>query len=430
MYDRNVKDMISILESGEKIFLIAAVSIFILVSLAQFVSASICPVACDSCEAYEVKVHDIIFERLDDGDPNVFCEDDRIRVSAIVVIDGVCDCDYCDDSEVRLKLYVDGEYYGSTTAEVPSSIYRRVEFGKTIYTKDFPVSSSIGVKVVARACCAEDVRIEHFSIKDCEECDWCDWCDCYDGYDWCSRCDWCDGCRRGGEGYTGEFRCFGDYVQGEYVESDCTKHWEVFEYCPYGCVGGSCIPPIGQVQQALTQQPQAQQAQPTKSTDIVATVVSLEDRYKAEKCEVGEFNFEVINIGSVGATFDLIVTGSAADLVFIPSLITLEPRERKSVLAYVHSCNAGSYPFTITASATFDGEAVSTSTDSVLKIVEKGGMIRIGDSLLRTGWATIILACVVVIVVLVAWRIKLGISLGWPRRQRPECFESLHIDVL
>lgn len=512
MYVKNVKDILFALGSGKTFLekalfkemksgiaavLILAISFFVLMSIVNSASASTWCDSCSGCAAYEVKVDDIIFERLDGGDPAEFCEDDRIRVSAIVAVDEIWDCwdcGYCGDPEVRAELYVDGEYYGSALTEVPSSIYRRVEFDRIIYTKDFPISSSVEVKVVAKTLCAEDEHVEYFYVKDCEEeCDWCDWCD----VDWeCWRYDYCEcGTRdygtlkvkvkdcaenepliyarvrvegindytkithyngyviftlyqgeytvtawhedygereqkvyvRGGttkdisvclpgdcnEGYSGEFRCFGDYVQRQYVESDCTKRWRIVEECPYGCAGGSCVPPTGQTKQT----------QSTNPTDVAAAIVSLKERYKAEKCKVGNFSFDVINIGSVEATFDLAVTGSAADSVYIPSSITLQPRERKSLLAYAYSCDAGSHQFTITASTTLAGEVVTTSSESVLKIVEAGFVLP-EDSLFKTGWTTFILICVVVAVVLVVWRIKLGIGFKWPRKQRPEDFES------
>jgi hypothetical protein len=102
------------------------------------------------------------------------------------------------------------------------------------------------------------------------------------------------------------------------------------------------------------------------------------------------------------------------------------------VLAYAYSCNEGDYPFTVTASATFNGEVEATSAGSVLSVVsaEAGAMF-------NTGLATIVLACSVVIIVLVVWRAKLGMGfrfgfgLGRGRGRRvPEFFRKLGIDVV
>ena len=492
---------------------VMAISFFILMSLAGSVSASSCREGCGDCScAYEVKVDGIIFEGVDGvsgGDPAGFCGDGRIRVSAIVGVDGV-GCCYGTEQEVRAELYVGGEYYGSALVKLSPSVHNRVDFSRVIYTNDFPVSSNVEVKVVAKTGCAEDERVEQFYIKDCtkkceEECDWCDGdsenCDCaYHGcenqcenlecekyaYDYGVLKVKVEACAEGvaladasvratgvggstdytkithyngyavftlhkgeytvkashegygekeqevyvyggttkeislclpgscGSGFTGEFRCFGNYIQRQYTESDCTKSWKMTEYCPYGCLGGGCVPAT---QPAPTQQ--------TKPTDVAAALVSLKGNYGVKACEVETFRFDVINIGSVEAAFNLSVAGEGAGLVFVPRSVALKPNERKPVLAYAYSCNEGDYPFTITASAAFNGEAEATSVDSILSVGAPE------DTMLRTGWATAILACVVVIVVLVIWRIKLGIGVSFRRgRRAPEFFRNLGIDAI
>jgi len=42
-------------------------------------------------------------------------------------------------------------------------------------------------------------------------------------------------------GYTGNYRCDGDWKQGEYRNSDCNTNWNNVEYCSYGCSNGQCM---------------------------------------------------------------------------------------------------------------------------------------------------------------------------------------------
>ena len=42
-------------------------------------------------------------------------------------------------------------------------------------------------------------------------------------------------------GYLDEYRCSGNWLQRKYIYSDCSTTWFNWEYCDYGCSGGSCL---------------------------------------------------------------------------------------------------------------------------------------------------------------------------------------------
>jgi hypothetical protein len=43
--------------------------------------------------------------------------------------------------------------------------------------------------------------------------------------------------------YLDEYRCYDNWRQRKYLNSDCTTSWVFYEYCDYGCSGGECLPP-------------------------------------------------------------------------------------------------------------------------------------------------------------------------------------------
>jgi hypothetical protein len=44
-------------------------------------------------------------------------------------------------------------------------------------------------------------------------------------------------------GYLDEYRCYDNWKQREYLNSDCSTSWVFYEYCSYGCSGGECLSP-------------------------------------------------------------------------------------------------------------------------------------------------------------------------------------------
>lgn len=44
-------------------------------------------------------------------------------------------------------------------------------------------------------------------------------------------------------GYLDTYRCYGKWLQREYVTSDCDTAWRNWQYCTHGCSGGHCIGP-------------------------------------------------------------------------------------------------------------------------------------------------------------------------------------------
>jgi hypothetical protein len=44
-------------------------------------------------------------------------------------------------------------------------------------------------------------------------------------------------------GYLDEYRCYNNWRQKKYLNSDCSTSWVFYEYCDYGCSAGSCLPP-------------------------------------------------------------------------------------------------------------------------------------------------------------------------------------------
>ena len=92
---------------------------------------------------------------------------------AIVAAD--CSC------RMHVELYVGGRYYDSESLEVSPSIHRKVTFDRLVYASDFPVSSGVDVKVIAKIGCEEDSRIEQFHVEECNECGLCE-CDYEHGW--------------------------------------------------------------------------------------------------------------------------------------------------------------------------------------------------------------------------------------------------------
>jgi len=45
------------------------------------------------------------------------------------------------------------------------------------------------------------------------------------------------------EGYTGNYRCYDDWIQKEYQNSNCDTTWVFYNYCSDGCSGTSCVHP-------------------------------------------------------------------------------------------------------------------------------------------------------------------------------------------
>lgn len=143
----------------------------------------------------------------------------------------------------------------------------------------------------------------------------------------------------------GEYRCFGKYLQKSYVDDNCDLRWKIAEYCPYGCDNSECVAP-----EEIEASGEPQIYMPTS--------------YEMDKCSVSSFTFTVKNKGE-SDSFDLDVSGEIKDWVDMPSSVSIDDGETKTVTAYVSvPCEASSGDYTFVVSGS------SKTTDSVTAVVE------------------------------------------------------------
>lgn len=241
---------------------------------------------------------------------------------------------------------------------------------QTLYSSEFRVTNSKGVA------CPSDGRA------------WGDYS--YDGYyAWNYPC-FGVGCQRADEKATadyhaGEYRCFGSYRQ-QLVQDGCEKRWKIVDYCPYGCDNAKCVEPTAAA--AKTGTPE----------------VYMRSQYDLAGCEATDVQFSVKNTGAAGS-FDLAVSGDAAEWVDVAPSVAVAAGETKQVTAYVSvpcDASAGEHAFTLTAT----GAATDSRTTSV--VVKSAGMFN--TQLSELLWLT------AVVVVLAAATLKRDQIFAYARR--------------
>lgn len=133
------------------------------------------------------------------------------------------------------------------------------------------------------------------------------------------------------EVFTNEFMCVNDWLMRKYQLGDCTFQWKQYMSCPYGCDTDRCLD-VSEVNPIVAQ-------------------VSMDESMNVKNCEISKFNFAVKNTGGEGATFKLVASGKLSEWIHLQSQIELEPKEEKTVEAYMSiPCDIeGSYNLTISA---------------------------------------------------------------------------------
>jgi len=132
-----------------------------------------------------------------------------------------------------------------------------------------------------------------------------------------------------------EKKCSGNFIVLKVLESDCSTHWKIGAFCPYGCEYGECI-----------------------------SEKTLPRLYVSKEYQITEDNpfitFTIHNLGTRGTVY-LYVEGNASKWIEIPRKITLESNETKDLVAVVHAPNdiKGSFTFTIHAKGSADYYAPS-----------------------------------------------------------------------
>lgn len=244
----------------------------------------------------------------------------------------------CDED----RFYVGGSGYTKVSCTLPVGVagYYKVKVvlsedsvsnSQTLYSSEFRVLNGHGIA------CPEDRRV------------WGgDYGYNYDGYyAWNYPCLGI-GCKTADEKSTadyhaGEYRCFGSYRQ-QLVQDGCEKRWRIADYCPYGCDSGKCV-------------------EPTAAVKTGAPEVYLRSQYDVAGCEATDVQFSIKNAGAAGS-FDLKVSGDAAEWVDVVPSVAVAAGETKQVTAYVSvpcGAAAGEHAFTITAT----GAATDSRTTKV-----------------------------------------------------------------
>ena len=138
------------------------------------------------------------------------------------------------------------------------------------------------------------------------------------------------------------YQCFGDDLKQEYQNADCGKSWQLVEHCDDGCTDGKC-----------------------KEKTSAIPLVSLKKDYAVKQCEINSFSFDVINIGNAKSTFNLAVTGTAAEWLRFLKTVDVEANGKSAVDAYASvPCDANDADFKVTASSGTE----QSSASSTLKV--------------------------------------------------------------
>lgn len=148
--------------------------------------------------------------------------------------------------------------------------------------------------------------------------------------------------------YLDEFGCFGNYRRQLYQFSDCSTEWKNIRYCSYGCESGFCLP--------------------KSAAEFGEPIIILDKEYEAKACEVSVFSFDLKNIGKYEGRFNIEVTGDASGWIHVPSTVSLDEGERRTMIGYISlPCDIeGKYQFTISASdKTWDSDT------GMIKVIEK-----------------------------------------------------------
>jgi|GEM_PF-3963716 len=149
-----------------------------------------------------------------------------------------------------------------------------------------------------------------------------------DRYDDCCRCGTCD-CD------TGDYRCFGNFLQKRYRDENCDWRWKVVEYCSYGCENDRCVAP----KPASTPQ------------SLGEPKIFMPTSYVMDKCKLSSLTFTIQNKGKLD-TFKFGVQGDAAAWIDMPILVEIGEGEVKHITAYASipcEASSGLHEFTITA---------------------------------------------------------------------------------
>jgi len=103
-------------------------------------------------------------------------------------------------------------------------------------------------------------------------------------------------------------------------------------------------------------------------------LLSVKSQYEAKRCEINNFNFDLMNVGRARESFTIWASGPAKDWVhFSPDTISVEGGERVSVngvAAIPCSTKIGDYTFTINAK-----DKTTASQTTLLKVVDGRSLI-------------------------------------------------------